>query len=344
MVEQRKRKPSAAKAAQSQGVTQAPLTVGQMLAQKRMEKGLSLEDVSREINVRAAQIRAIEEARVADLPGMTYALGFVRSYAQYLKLDVTDVVNRFKLEHAVASAPKPDSKPIETAEDEKIPDHRLMIGAGALFVAVLSWVLWPSSGPAVDADTVAPVEEIVSAIPDPPAIETAEAPVVEPAPAVQTAPPPVVDTVAVPLRPTETADIPRLLPAARPDASEPAAVEAPAAAPAVTETAALPPPEEIIVAPPKGKVVIRAVASSWVEIMDANEKTVFKKVLKPGDQYFVPNQPGMTLRTSNAGGLEIYVAGKLAPAIGRSGDIVRGVELSPDGLMRPRRSSRIRNY
>jgi cytoskeleton protein RodZ len=52
-----------------------------------------------------------------------------------------------------------------------------------------------------------------------------------------------------------------------------------------------------------------------------------------GDIYRVPNRTDETLDTGNAGGLEIRDDGKLIPALGDAGVVVRHVSLAPDALL-----------
>jgi cytoskeleton protein RodZ len=80
------------------------------------------------------------------------------------------------------------------------------------------------------------------------------------------------------------------------------------------------------------RVVIRATADSWVQIRDTDQSTIFIRVLKAGESYRVPDHPGMSLRTGNAGGLEITVDGEPAPSIGPNGAI-RNVPLEPQSLV-----------
>jgi hypothetical protein len=44
----------------------------------------------------------------------------------------------------------------------------------------------------------------------------------------------------------------------------------------------------------------------------------------------------MTLVTSNAGGLNVFVDGNKVQSIGKEGEVMRGVDLSPDELKRKR--------
>ena len=80
------------------------------------------------------------------------------------------------------------------------------------------------------------------------------------------------------------------------------------------------------------RVVIRATADSWVQIRDTGQSTLFSRVLKAGESYRVPDRPGISLRTGNAGGLEITVDGQPAPSIGPNG-AVRAVPLEPQFLI-----------
>jgi cytoskeleton protein RodZ len=56
-------------------------------------------------------------------------------------------------------------------------------------------------------------------------------------------------------------------------------------------------------------------------------------VLKSGEVYKVPPKPGLSLRTGNAGALEISVDGKTMPPIGGIGTLRRNVALDPDELI-----------
>ncbi len=82
-----------------------------------------------------------------------------------------------------------------------------------------------------------------------------------------------------------------------------------------------------------GRIVIRAVQDSWVQVRDAQGELLITRVLRPGDQYRVPDQTGLTLVTGNAGGLEILVDGTVAPRLGRPGDVLRGVALDTARLV-----------
>src|SRR3954470_21493988 len=77
--------------------SEAPLeTVGQDLRAARLKRGDEIAQVSRALKIRKDHLEALEEDRLEDLPGKTYAIGFVRSYARHLGLDAAEYVERFK--------------------------------------------------------------------------------------------------------------------------------------------------------------------------------------------------------------------------------------------------------
>jgi cytoskeletal protein RodZ len=83
---------------QPQDTEQPHFTVGRRLREARETYDLDLREVASQLRIRPFYLEAIEETRYQDLPGATYAVGFVRAYADYLRLDSKDLVDRFKAE------------------------------------------------------------------------------------------------------------------------------------------------------------------------------------------------------------------------------------------------------
>jgi cytoskeleton protein RodZ len=81
------------------------------------------------------------------------------------------------------------------------------------------------------------------------------------------------------------------------------------------------------------RIVLRATSDSWVEIRGPRRSVLVARLLKAGDSYRVPNQAELSLRTGNAGGLEITVDGNSVPPIGGMGMVRRNVALDPQALM-----------
>ncbi len=85
----------------------------------------------------------------------------------------------------------------------------------------------------------------------------------------------------------------------------------------------------------KAQVVLQATSESWVKVEDARGKTVFARVLVPGDVYYVPVEGRHRAIFGNAGGIDIWVDGQLAPAAGGDHKRVSDIVLTADALLKP---------
>lgn len=65
---------------------------GARLHAAREAAGLSLDQVAQQLKLAPRQVRALEEEDFAQLPGRTFARGFVRNYARLLNLDGDDLL------------------------------------------------------------------------------------------------------------------------------------------------------------------------------------------------------------------------------------------------------------
>jgi cytoskeletal protein RodZ len=72
--------------------------VARILRQTRASYGQSLESVAESLRIRLVHLKSIEDGRYEELPGVAYAVGFVGTYADYLRLDREEIVRQFKEE------------------------------------------------------------------------------------------------------------------------------------------------------------------------------------------------------------------------------------------------------
>lgn len=110
------------------------MPVGEILRRTRVHYGQSLEQVEVVLRIRASQLEALEQGDISKLPGRVYAIGFVRSYSEYLGLDGDKMVHLFK-EQSVGKQKKPDLSFPVPASESKVPN--LAIIGGSLFGVVV---------------------------------------------------------------------------------------------------------------------------------------------------------------------------------------------------------------
>ncbi|TAD89918.1 MAG: helix-turn-helix domain-containing protein [Alphaproteobacteria bacterium] len=109
-------------------------SVGALLRSHRQAARVSLTDVAATLRIRISLLEALEDGAHDRLPGATYAVGFVRSYADYLGLDAEDIVSRFKEERA-EDLQRPALNFPSPAPQGRFP------GTGALVVSILGLLL-----------------------------------------------------------------------------------------------------------------------------------------------------------------------------------------------------------
>lgn len=108
-------------------------SVGALLREARQSLGLELSEVARGLRIRFVYLQGIENDNYGQLPGKTYVLGFLRSYAEYLGLDGDDVVARYRRQLEDRGLPAPSLNfPLRE------PEARVPRGAILLLSVVLA--------------------------------------------------------------------------------------------------------------------------------------------------------------------------------------------------------------
>lgn len=71
-------------------------TVGQILKDARVAKGLTLEQIERETKIRKRFLVGIEADDFREMPSQAYAKGFVKNYSEYLGLNSRNIMAFFR--------------------------------------------------------------------------------------------------------------------------------------------------------------------------------------------------------------------------------------------------------
>ncbi len=118
------------------------LPVGEILRRTRAHYGQSIEDVAAILRIRARHLEAIETGNNDLLPGRVYAIGFVRTYAEYLGLDGDKMVHLLKTQ-TVGHAPKTELNFPVAASESRLPSIQIICGAivGAILL-LYGWSLF----------------------------------------------------------------------------------------------------------------------------------------------------------------------------------------------------------
>jgi len=278
--------------------------VGRLLCATRMRLGKDLQQIAKVLHIRYNYLVAIEDGRYEDLPGQAYAIGFVRAYADHLELDGDEIVRRFK-EETTGLKRKAALEFIVPTADSGVPSGLALLMAIAL--GAMIYGIWYGL-----TDTGAPSSPIVQEVPtrllppEPPAAEV----------------PPSADAMPQ-VSSEDTAGVTSNRPEGEGQTSAPD-VEADSAGPSEADANAPP-------APSGNVIVIRATSDSWIQVRD-RDSVVLTRLLKKGETYAVPDRPGLTFMTANAGGIEILLNDEVMPPLGELGTVASGVVLDAEHL------------
>jgi cytoskeleton protein RodZ len=302
----------------------APLeNIGRDLRQARQKKGEDLAHISRIIKIGKNYLEAIEESNIEALPGRTYVIGFVRTYADYLGLDPDNAVERLKAEIAGRDGGKEAVVALSPPAERNLPKGGVIFAVLLFLVLIYSgYYLFVSAG-RMTSQPVVPVPERLAqqaGISRPPGPEQSAVP----------APPP-----------------PNVAPATAPIPPAPAAAAPPAPALAPPTTSAAPVAQTVVL--PAGtkygaqnsnsRVTLRAHRLLLVTV-EGPGKLFLKRHLSPGDSYLVPNLAGLKLTVPNAGAVEVILDGGSVGFVGKDGASVEKVSLNPQDIVDRTRDNR----
>ena len=307
-------------------------TVGQDLRAARLRRGDEIAQVSRALKIRKDHLEAVESSRLEDLPGKTYAIGFVRSYARHLGLDDAQFVERFKREVS-GRADDHHREPAPIHQDERHLPHGWRLIGGVVAI-LLIWGGWRLLSPGGDTNQPVPPAPVLSQ----------PKPVAKPAPQPVVAPP----QTAVPSPAADRAP-PVTTGDQQASATPPPAAGAKTPATSLTRAGAV--PISPTVAPSAAavpvigaagqvygaanrnpRVVLRARGDTKLTVKDPEGRILLNRDLKSGDSYQVPDMPGLTLATSDAGALEVDLDGISLGRAGQAQQVVGKVSLDPRSL------------
>lgn len=117
-----------------------PETVGGILRAARLEQGgKAIADIAHDLRIRPHLLEALEADDYDKLPGLIYAAGFLRAYAQYLGLDGTSLVERLK-ESGRAQTLEAQLLFPQPLQDPRIPRRPLVIMA--CLMALIVYGAW----------------------------------------------------------------------------------------------------------------------------------------------------------------------------------------------------------
>jgi len=302
---------------------------GEALRQARENKGWSTAQVAGQLNLTESALRQLEQGSFDQLPGHTFARGYVRAYAKLLGMDQAQMVQAFDQYTGTDATGSSVHSLGRVVEPVRLSRNLLRLFSLALLAVLIAFgYFWWQERSARPAETGAlnmehvevesadgtteihtldePEDQAVAedqantpAVPSEPAGDNGsnEAPA-EAAPSIPAAPgaPAVADSA-----PAQAPAVPAQQPAV-----QPAAPTAPAAPAAPTEAPAAP----VVAAAGQGVVKVQFSADCWTQVTDADGKVVLEGLKRKGDSLEVAAKAPVQLRLGFAQGAQVSYNGQ----------------------------------
>ncbi len=119
-------------------------TVGIILKESRLAKGLTFVDIERETKIRVKFLEAIEADDYTKLPSVSYAKGFVKNYSDYLGLNSSNILAFFRrqIQEVPRSSllPKGISEPLNRSWFQLTPGRFLALVLAGLALLFLGYL------------------------------------------------------------------------------------------------------------------------------------------------------------------------------------------------------------
>ncbi len=306
---------------------------GETLRKARENKNWSLADVAGQLNLTSQRLGQLEAGQFDQLPGHTFARGYVRAYAKLLGMDQALIVQEFD-QYTGTNASGSNVHGLGRIEEPmRLSQNLLRLVCFVLLLALAGggflWWQDQSAGRGSEAAGISlghvevdgadgtteihPLDEPEDqAVADAEGIEENTPAEVSPELAAQpetsTQAPAVAPTASVPA-PTAPAAAATPAPTS-PSPAATAAPTAPAAAPAAPSAPAAP----VVAAAGEGVVAIDFSANCWISLTDGNGKVVVSGLKRAGEKLEVSGKAPLELRLGYARGAQVRYNGQAVDA------------------------------
>ncbi|MDH1012349.1 helix-turn-helix domain-containing protein [Pseudomonas nicosulfuronedens] len=309
---------------------------GETLRQARENKGWSTAQVAGQLNLTENALRQLEQGSFDQLPGHTFARGYIRAYAKLLGMDQAQMVTAFD-QYTGTDATGSNVQALgRVVEPVRLSRNLLRLFSLALLAVLIGFgYFWWQERAARPAETgslnmehvevesadgtteihtldepedqaVAEDQANTPAVPTEPAGDNGSAE----APAEGT--PPAVTAPAVPGAPAVAETAPAQAPVvpAQPAAAQQPVAPASPAAPVVPAAPTESPAAPVVASAGQGVVKVQFSADCWTQVTDADGKVVLEGLKRKGDSLEVAAKAPVQLRLGFAQGAQVSYNGQ----------------------------------
>ena len=136
--------------------------VGHLLKEMRLQKGLKINEVAKTLCIRQCYLEAIENSDYKEIPVFPYGIGFIRSYADFLGLNSSNIIELYKEE--TNTKPANDIYVLEPQTEATVPNKKyLLISLIAIIAIYAAWSAYNRQAETMVDENISNEEVISSA-------------------------------------------------------------------------------------------------------------------------------------------------------------------------------------
>ena len=289
-------------------------SVGSLLRQERLAQKGKLPEISENLRINHEHLKALEEDNANGLPGLAYAVGFIRSYADYLGLDSESLIAQYKSQTSGISNGL--DFPV-TEDDYELPSFILV--SGLLVVSTIVYLFWAFL---IDAEEIV-MNKTNSIIANEETSEDNEALAI-------------FEDIALgrPLANDEALSNETKAIVSNKSVQKDTVIKGKADIGLEKEVISgivvdMKPLTDIASSP----LYLRSLGQTWLRISDGTGKILYSSIILQGETYQLPLDGVIQIDTFDAGKLEYFYEDKVGPRLGKDGENMRGKTISIKSIL-----------
>ena len=287
-------------------------SVGSLLRQARLAQKGKLPEISENLRINHEHLKALEEGNANGLPGLAYAVGFIRSYADHLGLDAESLIAQYKSQSSGISNGL--DFPV-TEDDYELPSF--IIVSGLLVVSTIAYLFWAFL---IDAEEIViDKTNSISAYEETSEVDEASA---------------IFDDRAL--------DRPQMNDEALSDETTAIMSQKSLQKDTVIEGKGDTAGEKVVISdtvldmkpmPDIAGSPLRGLGQTWLRISNGTGKVLYSSIILQGETFQLPLDGVIQIDTFDAGKLEYFYEDKVGPRLGKDGENLRGKTISVKSIL-----------
>tara|TARA_Y100000590_G_scaffold465924_1_gene639673 strand:- start:2407 stop:3249 length:843 start_codon:yes stop_codon:yes gene_type:complete len=276
------------------------MLIGEKLKNRRLDKKIKLYEVGKKLNISISNLEAIESDEIFDVAGKAYAIGFIRTYSDFLELNSNEIIEEFKVQISMSTKDNKIElpKPIELFQ----PFLSFKIVSIIIFATLSTsfYFLFINKNENLNYAITSQLPEEFEPMVEEYEVNNALKKINEQK----------IKTNNLIANNISTEDEESFI------NNNISAIASKPSKESIEDLDSL--------------ISIKVIKSTWIQIRDKDEKIIFSKLMDNDDEYSYPLNENYFITTGNAGNILISIGGKIFGKLGKKGEVIESLLISKE--------------